>query len=388
MAKEMQAYLLCGVNRTYHIMFPTNQNLCIEVLMGMRRKLKKSTKQYLTVACICIVVIGGAAILTSLLITNQIKEEYELKLKDAYHEMVSNQRKVYVAITDIEAGDFLTEDNIEVRTVYSSQPEEIYLNDSGEGKVALVDIPSGTQIINSMLTNNPVSSELREIEFNAISISSNIRDKDSVDVRISYPNGESFVVLSKKQIKGIFPETATCYFWLNEEEILRMSAAIVDAGLYSGASLNVTKYIEPSIQESSIVNYVPSLSILSLIESNPNIVEHYSQELNKEIRKALENRLAESMELDVSEIHWDINPNRLQTEILPKKPPSQNESRDMDLGQIEEKDLLSDRRDNEPMDGNEDHTTVDPNNVVDEESDYFYYSQEKEAKECEVELGE
>src|SRR5690606_33923694 len=99
-----------------------------------------------------------------------------------------NQRRVYVASSDIEAGDFITEDNIEVRTVYASQPEEIYLNESGEGKVALVDIPSGTQIINSMLTKTPVSNEIREIEFNAIYISSNISDKDTVDVRISYPN--------------------------------------------------------------------------------------------------------------------------------------------------------------------------------------------------------
>lgn len=356
--------------------------------MIMRRKLKKSTKQYLTVSIICIVVIGGAAIFTSLIITNQIKEEYELKLKDAYRELESNQRKVYVAITDIEAGDFITEDKIEVRTVYASQPEQIYLSESGEGKVALVDIPSGTQIINSMLTNNPVSSELREIEFNAISISSNISDKDTVDVRISYPNGESFVVLSKKQIKGIFPETATCYFWLNEEEILRMSAAIVDAGLYHGASLNVTKYIEPSIQEASIVNYVPSLSILSLLESNPNIVEHYSQELNKEIRKALENRLAESMGLDVSEINWDINPNRIQSEILNKEYSSRKETTDMDLGQMESKIYISDGNDYDAKSENADTTTIYPYDEVDKEPDYLYYSQEAEAREGEVELGE
>lgn len=356
--------------------------------MVMRRKLKKSTKQYLTVAMICIVVIGGAAVFTSFVITNQIKEEYKMQLKKAYQEMESNQRRVYVAISDIEAGDFITEDNIEVRTVYASQPEEIYLNESGEGKVALVDIPSGTQIINSMLTKTPVSNEIREIEFNAIYISSNISDKDTVDVRISYPNGETYVVLSKKQIKGIFPETATCYFWLNEEEILRMSAAIVDAGLYPGASLNVTKYIEPSIQEASIVNYVPSLSILSLLESDPNIVEHYSQELNKEIRKALENRLAESMGLDVTEISWDINPNRIHTEKLLKDYPGQTKTRDKASGYMEEEHSMADTNDYHSSDENVESGKIDSGDQVVIEPDYLYYSQEAEAKESEVELGQ
>lgn len=357
--------------------------------MVIRRKLKRTTKQYLTVAIICIVVIGGAAIFTSFIITSQIKEEYETQLTEAYREMEMNQRKVYVATVDIRAGDFITEDTIEERVVYASQPVDTYLNESEDGKVALVDIPTGTQIINTMLTENQVSSEIREIEFNVIHISANISNNDTVDVRISYPNGESFIVLSKKIIMGTFLENATCYFWLNEEEILRMSAAIVDAGLYSGAVLNVTKYIEPSIQEGSVVNYVPSLSILSLLESDPNIVERCSQKLNREIRKALENRLAESMDLDVSEIQWDINPNRrLPSDQMLLEAASRNMAidniHDTNVGNDDTTDTVI----NDMVDEQIEDTNINNSDELGKAPDYLYYSQEEEAKEGEVELGE
>ncbi|HCR41470.1 MAG TPA: hypothetical protein DIW41_11265 [Lachnospiraceae bacterium] len=357
--------------------------------MRIRKKLKRSTKQYLIVAIICIVVIGGAAVFTSLLITSQIKEEYEAQLKKAYQEMERNRHRVYVAIADIKAGDYITKEDIEEKLVYTSQPEETYQKVLEGGETALVDISAGTQIIHSMLTKNQVSSELRELEFNVINISSNISSNDTVDVRISYPNGESYVVLSKKIIRGISPETAVCYFWLDEEELLRMSAAIVDAVLYSGAELTITKYIEPSIQEASVVNYVPSLSILSLLESDPNIVERCSQELNKEIRKALENRLAESMELDVSEINWDIHPNK---PIPPDAPLT-----DLSALNRQEENIHAneDIHANENIHANEDasmEVAHDPPESSPEEPvdtpDYLYYSQEELAKDGDVEFGE
>jgi hypothetical protein len=124
---------------------------------------------------------------------------------------------------------------------------------------------------------------------------------------ILYPNGENFVVLSKKLLKGLQPDTSYCYLWVDEEELLRMSAAIVDAGLYPGSRLYMTRYIEANIQDPSIITYTPSISVLSLIENDPNIINRCSQVLNKEVRKALENRLARSMDIDVKEIQWDIN---------------------------------------------------------------------------------
>lgn len=277
--------------------------------MRIKKRIRRTTKQYIIVSLICIIVIGGAALITGLLVIGQIRDEYHYRLNQANKELQANQRDVYVAITDIFVGDTITENKLELVRVYSSQPMELYISKKDIGRIAIVDIPCQTQVLTTMLSGENVASEIREVEYNVINFNVNITEKDTVDIRICYPNGESYVVLAKKMVKGYIPEAAICHLWLNEEELLRMSAAIVDAGLYKGSYLYVTKYIEPNIQEPSIVNYTPSLAILTLLETDPNILVRATQELNRAVRKQLENRLAMSMGVDVSKINWDINPN-------------------------------------------------------------------------------
>ncbi|MDF2942793.1 MAG: hypothetical protein K0S01_1651 [Herbinix sp.] len=279
--------------------------------MKIQKRLKRTTKQYIIVAFICIVVIGGAAIFTSVIITSQIKEEYKALLNEAYHDIKINQKNVYVAISDITSGEAVTKENVEKRTVYSSQPEAGFITESELGKIALVNITSDTQVLATMLTENSISSELREMEYGVVNINSNIIDNDTVDVRIFYPNGEDYIILPKKIVKGITLDTHSCFLWLTEEEILRMSSAIVDAYLYTGAKIYTTKYIEPNLQEASLITYEPSVSTLLLIQDNPNIIKTATDEISKKVRKAMENRLAASMNTSVEEIDWELNPNEL-----------------------------------------------------------------------------
>jgi hypothetical protein len=270
------------------------------------------------------------------------------------------------------SGEAISEENTVKKIVYASQPQEIYITEEDLGKISRLDIFAGTQLIQSMLTEKLVSSELRELEYNVISVSSNITNNDTIDIRIRYPNGESYIVLTKKVLKSYIPETASCYLWMDEEEILRMSAAIVDAGVYPGTTLFVTKYIEPDIQSASAVTYTPSLSILMLMENDPNILEQCSRELSKEVRKALENRLAGSIGMDVSSISWDI--------------PEQEINQDSRLEPIPEEDL----KDKETIyeatdDGTNDY---DNSSELGDATDYLIYAQEEEVGEGEIEYGE
>lgn len=274
--------------------------------MRFIKRLKRTTRQYIIVAFICIAVIGTAAIATSVTMIGQIRQEYEYMLSEARLEMSENKKSVWVAVSDIKAGEILAEDKVEERLVYSSQPVESCITKDDLGKAAIIDIPAGTHIIKGMVAPDDVSSVLREVEYDVIHISSNIDVNDYVDVRICFPNGETYVVLSKKQLKGYHPNMPVCYLWVDEEELLRMSAAIVDAGLYTGSRLYMTKYIEPNIQEASIITYTPGISVLKLIENDPNIVDRCSQLLNIEVRKALENRLAASLDANVKDIYWDL----------------------------------------------------------------------------------
>jgi len=78
-----------------------------------------------------------------------------------------------------------------------------------------------------------------------------------------------------------------------------MSGAIVDAYIFTGTKLYTTKYIEPNLQEASIITYQPSVSSLILMEQDENIVDRASKELNKQLREELEKRLTAKIIIDV-----------------------------------------------------------------------------------------
>ena len=270
-------------------------------------RLRRSTKQYILVSLICIVMIGGAAVFTAYVIARQIKDEYELLLAKAHQELSLNQRNVYVAATDIAAGDTITQDKVEKRKVFSSQPQKNFITSKEIGALALIDMPADTQIMYSMVTDPMISSELREVEYQVININSNINSNDTVDIRIFFQNGEDYVVLPKKVLRRYTEDMTSCFLWLTEEEIIRIRNAIVDAYLYTGAYLYTAKYIEPNIQQASIVTYTPSFEAIELIQGNPNIVDTATNDLSALVRKALENRLARALQKDITEQQWDIN---------------------------------------------------------------------------------
>ena len=259
------------------------------------KKLSRSTRQYIIVAIICLIVIGGAGILAYILTTSKMKETLEGRIAAANRTIQENTRMVYVAKADIISGNLLTEENTEYKSVFSSQAEEIFIDEFDIGKKALVTIPAGMQITKSYVADADIMTNLRETNYSVIKNSRNIISNDTVDVRLLYPNGENVIVLAKKTIKDMTENNMDCYFWLSEEEILLMSSAIVDAYQYEGAELYTTEYIEPSIQEASVINYTPSQQTINLIANDPNIIEIATKYLSTRVRSQLEKRLADTI---------------------------------------------------------------------------------------------
>jgi hypothetical protein len=272
----------------------------------VKRRMKKTTKQYITVAAICLTVIGGIAIVLCLYVYTHLNKEFGTKYKLAMEELAANQKELYVTTNDIAMGEYILKDNIEYKKVFSTQPEETYFTSDDIGKMAIVEIKAGTHLLSTMVSENLVDTDLRETTYNVITVNTNITHNDMVDIRILYPNGENYIVLSKKYIKFFNESKEDSYLWLSEEEILRMSSAIVDAYLYNGTVLYTTRYVEPNVQSESIITYTPSLISIELIQNSPNIVTIASGSLNQEVRKKIENRLAKVSVLDISNINWDV----------------------------------------------------------------------------------
>lgn len=160
------------------------------------------------------------------------------------------------------------------------------------GKRLLSDTAEGTRLTeNAVYEGEPLTDDVRLHKYTCIKLTEKMKKGDYVDIRISFANGGDFILLSKKQIQDIHvPEEneSENALWLNvsEEEILRLSSAVVDAYLNEGCSIYAIQYIQKG-QKAAVMNYKVNDVVEQLIEDDPNIVKKAENVLEWELWKEL-----------------------------------------------------------------------------------------------------
>ncbi|GGO07277.1 SAF domain-containing protein [Saccharibacillus kuerlensis] len=222
-----------------------------------------------------------------------IEKSYE-KERSGYEqriaEMDAERVPVYTLTRDIQAGEKIGEDDlVEVEVVKTTVPEHMPPKEDSIGRYAKINLARNTPISESMLYEGaPTPRDLRNQEFRLIELPSRLQAGEFVDVRVKFPTGEDFIVLSKKRAEDL--ASGTVWVQMDEREILTMSSAIVDAYL-NDASIYAVTYVEPGLQQAAAVTYPANASVLDLIESDPNIVERAVTELERRMREKLERGL-------------------------------------------------------------------------------------------------
>ena len=150
--------------------------------------------------------------------------------------------------------------------------------------VMKINVPKGTIITKDMMyeSGKGLKDSERIQEFNMIRLPSQLKNGDFIDVRFSLPNGQDFVVLSKKKVIGT--NATTVWLQLDELELNLMNNAIVESYKATGSRLYAIEYIEPGMQKDAVPTYVASSDVLNLINRNPNIIskarEKYGENIN------------------------------------------------------------------------------------------------------------
>ena len=229
---------------------------------------------------------------------------YQIKsINEAKEALEALQKQVYVAADDLESGqelsfydDFKTEivqttmdtsliisqDDFEFKDEETGEVIEKY-NEEGvqtyKNLVMKVDVPAGSIVTRDMVveSGNETTDTQRIQEYNMIVLPSQLKNGDYVDIRLSLPTGQDYIVLAKKKVLG----TTQTGLWLklDETEILMMNNAIVESYIIPGSKLYATQYPEAGVQEAAVPTYNVSGAVLDLINSDPNISETARQEL-------------------------------------------------------------------------------------------------------------
>ena len=160
-----------------------------------------------------------------------------------------------------------------------------YLELNSVPLIAKVSMKKNTLITTELLSksDNVVKDDVRKQEYNMIVLPMDLATGDYIDIRVMFPNGQDFIVVSKKEVEipviGGIDSDDTIWVNLSEDEILHMSCAIVDSAQVKGAKIYATKYTEAGMQKAATPTYPINESTSKLLETDPNILEKAINEI-------------------------------------------------------------------------------------------------------------
>lgn len=214
--------------------------------------------------------IGDMSILDSYALSdkagNEVITEYKNNVATLY---LSKNGSKYEIKTEDETGDYYIEQNGQKEYVELSTDPIIAKVNMNKNSVITIDMISKS--------NEKTTDDLRKVEYNMLTLPTQLETGEYIDIRLSLPSGHDYIVVSKKQVEipqigGVDMED-TIWVKLTEDEIITMNNAIVEAYKIPGSQLKVATYTEAGIQSAATPTYVPTGEVMRLIESDPNIVQ-------------------------------------------------------------------------------------------------------------------
>lgn len=206
--------------------------------------------------------------------------------------------KAYALNRDVKSGQEITADMLSPINTYSNLIPQNYIDstiltsvESGKKVVAKVDLYKNTILTASTVTTeeNTVTKDVRTMEYNMLTLPINLTIGDYVDIRITFPDGQDFIVIAKKEIKNIQGNTVT--FDMSEADIVMLNSAIVESYIMKASNIYIAKYVEPGMQEKAANTYVPTAEVIRLIETDSNIVSTSKNELTSRFDANIRNQM-------------------------------------------------------------------------------------------------
>lgn len=210
--------------------------------------------------------------------------------KDKINEKEKGKEVIaYTLNRDVKSGETVTSDMLTQMKVYTSMLPSNYIDSSVLSSmqaqseeaniIAKVDMYKNTILTRDLVTSSDsvITNDTRYVEYNMLTLSTTMSVGDYIDIRLTLPNGQDLIVVSKKEIKSLLGDTVGLE--LTEGDIVMMESAIVEAYIMTSAKLYATQYVEPGNQDAAVKTYAPTTEVQGLIERNPNIATEARKEL-------------------------------------------------------------------------------------------------------------
>ncbi len=228
----------------------------------------------------------------------------KLELETFKEEDTIATKIAYIALDDIKPGEELVQgENVEVQQYKIGAADSLLWNPGEEPSIATTYIYAGTPIFTTEATTGSVEKDARDYEVSVAELMVSQEDYDYVDIRITFPDGSDYIVVSKAQVENLSLPNSVFTIKASEADVQRMASAILDAYIVKGTRIYTTRYVESNLQDAATVTYPVKSATLTNLEqaNNANVTELLNRatiELNKKARTSLEERLGTITEED------------------------------------------------------------------------------------------
>lgn len=210
-----------------------------------------------------------------------------VKIKKEEQKEKNSLVTVYILNKNLRSGEEFSQSDLKTTQVIKTNAPTDYLtpSDLGEKNMAKISLTKGTVLSKEMIytENNEIGKDVRKQEYNMLILPTDLETGEFIDIRLSLPSGQDYIVVSKKKVEipniGGVDSTDTIWINLSEDEILSMSNAIYDAYKVKGSLLYVNRYTEAGLQEAATPTYPVNREVLELIQGDPNILTNAKNEL-------------------------------------------------------------------------------------------------------------
>ena len=219
---------------------------------------------------------------------------------DAYKEQADAYQAsyLYVLKRDAVAGEELTEGMLVKKELQSMEEMPSALVGAAEeliGKRLKVSLQKGAALYADLVyEGEQVAQDERSVELQQLYLPQTLQEDEFVDIRITFPNGEDYLVVGHKRVYQILrdeqEELQAIKLRLLEEELLRYQAARVDTTVYEDTVLYAVPYVG-EYQQAGEVYYPVNPQVLRLLQWDPNITELFLVPQEQDRRAVLESHL-------------------------------------------------------------------------------------------------
>lgn len=187
-------------------------------------------------------------------------------------------------------GQIIQDNGLQVISVPSSLVGDSYVQDPSEivGKYFKINVKPGTPITRDLVMAEKYDDTLRDVDIVVNSWVVGMREGDYVDINLTLPWGQDYIVLPHKRVMQINDKTVKMY--MTEEEWHTYQSALVDWYLNSsrGARLYFKKYVEPGVQEPAQPYYTLTAEVQSAVQQDPNITNKAFDQMVSTTRPAID----------------------------------------------------------------------------------------------------